>query len=348
MLLSDAIEGRSNNLNLIRLVAALAVIYGHAAAITGNGPPDFFLQYVGYKFIGGVAVDVFFVISGFLVTRSAMSEKGVRYYLASRTLRIYPALVTCILLTTLVLGPLLTGHDGYWHQPGTWRYLVNNATAFRTEYFLPGVFQELHDKGVNGSLWSLAVEVRLYLITLGIAVVGIFARRALFNTLFYCAMILGHYYPGWLQEWVPHQNHLHVMGMFLMGSFAWINRDRVSLSPTIGFALIAFCGALLGTDGFAYAYFVALPYLVLSLAFSPRPLNFGARNDYSYGVYLYGWIAQQLTVSTLPGLSNVHHTIVASALALACGAASWHLVEKPALKLRARFCANRKSRLAVH
>ena len=72
----------------MRLIAALAVIYGHASAVTGKGPADIFLQWVGYKFIGGVAVDVFFVISGYLITQSALSKNGLIYYCASRILRI--------------------------------------------------------------------------------------------------------------------------------------------------------------------------------------------------------------------------------------------------------------------
>jgi len=60
---------RGNNFNLIRLIAALFVIYGHTAAVTGNGPNDIYLQYVGNKFIGGLAVDIFFIISGFFISQ---------------------------------------------------------------------------------------------------------------------------------------------------------------------------------------------------------------------------------------------------------------------------------------
>lgn len=113
---------KSNNLNLIRLLAAFSVIYGHASAITGHGPADIFLQVVGFKFIGGVAVDAFFVISGFLITASAASNNGIKYYLASRVLRIYPALIVCVSVTVLVVGPLLTTSSSYWSVSETWSY----------------------------------------------------------------------------------------------------------------------------------------------------------------------------------------------------------------------------------
>ncbi|MBC7601359.1 MAG: acyltransferase, partial [Ramlibacter sp.] len=102
--LGSLFDGRSNNFNLIRLLAALVVIYAHAPAITGLGAPEPFAQFTG-KYSGALAIDVFFLLSGFLVTASALSERGLRHFIASRVLRIYPALVVCTALMVLVLGP---------------------------------------------------------------------------------------------------------------------------------------------------------------------------------------------------------------------------------------------------
>ena len=88
--LGAVFDARNNSMNIMRLLAALAVIYGHASAVTGRGPGDLFLQFVGYKFIGGVAVDVFFVLSGFLITASAMSGKGIRYFVVSSHTYVLP------------------------------------------------------------------------------------------------------------------------------------------------------------------------------------------------------------------------------------------------------------------
>jgi peptidoglycan/LPS O-acetylase OafA/YrhL len=204
--LGDCLKEKQNNFNIIRLVAALSVIYGHADAVTGRGPADIFLQYVGFKFIGGVAVDVFFVVSGFLVAASALSGNGILYYLKSRLLRIYPALFVCVGLTVLLLGPALTVSADYWRAPETWRFLWVNASAYGTEYFLPGVFQGMHDKAVNGSLWSLAVEVKMYWIVLALYVLGILKSRSLFNGLFFCSLVVGYFAPdaGLPQLRIPH------------------------------------------------------------------------------------------------------------------------------------------------
>ena len=224
----------------MRLLTALAVIYGHASAVTGRGPGDIFLQYVGYKFIGGVAVDVFFVLSGFLITASVMSGNGIRYFIASRVLRIYPALIVCCVLSVFLLGSLLTISDQYWQSMDTWRYLLGNATAYRTEYFLPGVFSELHDHAINGSLWSLQIEVRLYLM-IGIGfLIGVFSSKRVFNALFFTVIILGYFAPDMFSRLFEPENHRHVAMMFMIGSFAWVNRESIPMRPDVMFALLVF------------------------------------------------------------------------------------------------------------
>ncbi|MEF9978673.1 MAG: acyltransferase, partial [Thermomonas sp.] len=159
--LADAWSSGRNNFNLIRLFAAWLVIYGHAWAITGSAGGDIVTWLTQFKFAGGVAVDVFFFISGFLIAAS-LERNDVRSYLASRALRILPALVACVALSVFVLGPLLTTATEYWRDPRTWDYLWANATLWSTRYGLPGVFASLPRDAVNGSLWTLPIEARLY------------------------------------------------------------------------------------------------------------------------------------------------------------------------------------------
>ena len=337
MSLGEFFSEKSNNLNLIRLLAAFAVIYGHASAITGKGPQDLFLQWVGYKFIGGVAVDVFFVISGYLITQSSMSKQGLAYYCASRVLRIYPALIVCICISVFVLGLMLTKNTEYLTSAQTWRYLWVNASAFNTEYFLPGVFEQLHDKAVNGSLWSLAVEVRLYVIVLLLAVLGVFRSRALFNTLFFSSLIIGFLNPGFWAFILPHENHLHVSMMFMIGSFYYMNRESIYINAGVLLGLLFFAASQHGTPSFGVSYALLLPYLVFYVAFAPGARWFNNFGDYSYGVYLYGWISQQLVVMYLPDSTNILLTVLSSILAFCFAFLSWHMVEKRAMNCRVYF-----------
>jgi len=178
--LGDYFGQRENNFNLIRLVASLLVIYGHSYALVSMGGADLFRRLIGWGFSGGLAVDMFFAISGFLVTASALKGDW-RFYITSRVLRIYPGLLLSVTLTVLVVGPLLTTAPDYWKSAQVWRYWIHNSAAFTTEYFLPGVFADHRDKALNGVLWSVILEVRLYVLVLILYFLGVLQRRSLFN-----------------------------------------------------------------------------------------------------------------------------------------------------------------------
>lgn len=330
-----------NNFNLIRLLAALAVIYGHAGVVTGGHETDIFLQFVGYKFIGGVAVDVFFVLSGFLIAGSAESGKGVPYYLASRILRIYPALIVCVLLSVLILG---AGYSSGFQlfSASTWRYVWVNATAINTEYFLPGVFEGRPDRAVNGSLWSVPVEVRMYLIVLALHIPGILKNKTAFNGLFFTGALLLYFQPQWFYPSLLEPSHLHMVGMFLLGSFCWVNRDQIVIRAWILLPLLCFAAAVHRTPQFAYAYVILLPYALWCFAFAPGFAWFDRVGDYSYGVYLYGWPVQQAIASSFPSMPTLQNAAWAGLIALGFGVLSWRFVERPSLRLKRHFLNEKK------
>ena len=76
MHLSDFTAGRDNNFNLIRMAAALAVLVSHAFALAiGKSAAEPFQALLGMT-MGSIAVDVFFLTSGFLVTASLLSRES--------------------------------------------------------------------------------------------------------------------------------------------------------------------------------------------------------------------------------------------------------------------------------
>jgi len=338
--IGNAFDSSRNSINIIRALAALCVIYGHSQAITGHGPEDVFLKFIGYKFIGGVAVDVFFLLSGFLITASALNGKGLHYFIFSRILRIYPALIVCVLCTVFMIGPFLSIDGGYLSASQTYRYLWINATAYSTEYFLPGVFSSLHQQAVNGSLWSLPVEVRLYFFVAVLYFIGIYSQKYFFNCIFFFLMAVGFFYRDLYFPLLGPENHIHVAMMFLVGSFIWVNRLDIPIDPSILFVLLVFAASQRGLPGFAYSYALLLPYLVFYVAMGKWGTWFNSIGDFSYGIYLYGWLCQQLVMQSFPDISNTTLTLVSSMYAILCGAISWYLIEKPALALKRLLCAN--------
>ncbi len=337
--LAEASAGNSNNFNLIRLLAAWAVIYGHSHAIAVWGGDDLPARLFHFKSSGSIAVDVFFVISGFLITAS-MERNTLVAFLIARVLRIMPALVLCMGLSTFVLGPLLTTTPDYWRHPETWRYFFANAgLSTHTEYFLPGVFGGMNFETINGSLWSLPIEARLYL---AVAVIGALSlyRRRWFNPLFLLAIAVGFAIvsPLVLPETVSRV--YYCVAFFFTGAFAWINREAIPLSWPLLFAVMIFAASLFGTTHFFVGYFLAISYGTLFLAYVPR-LPVIRHHDLSYGMYLYGWPSQQLVQMFAPTSGPLANTAAATVLAAVFAALSWFLVEAPALRMKSRFNVKR-------
>ena len=334
--LADAWASGRNNFNLIRLFAAWLVIYGHAWAITGSTGGDLVTLLTQFKFAGGVAVDVFFFISGFLIAAS-LQRNDTRGYLTSRALRILPALVVCVVLSVFVLGPLLTTAPDYWHQPMTWDYLWSNSILWASRYTLPGVFKSLPQHAVNGSLWTLPIEARLYLALLVASLLGVLTARR-YTPLWAIAMAAVYAFAAWrnpLPEWMA--NYVWCTAFFITGTLCWLQRERIRLDPLALLALLAIAALGRGTWWFHLPYFAIACYGTLWLACVPR-LPLIRRHDLSYGLYLYGWPSAQLVQQFSPG-GPLHNTLWATLLAGALAAASWFLVELPALRLKKRFVA---------
>ena len=96
---------RDNNFDLVRLFAALQVVFFHVQnrmdiVISGM---DWFRYLTG--------VPIFFTVSGFLITSSYMRNKDVKQYLVNRALRIYPAIYLLIVATTI--AALVCGDMGF-------------------------------------------------------------------------------------------------------------------------------------------------------------------------------------------------------------------------------------------
>jgi len=168
MKLSHYSQGRDNNFNLIRIIAALAVLVAHSYALsTGNTDTTPFRSTLGMT-IGTMAVDIFFITSGFLVTSSLLCRQSTIEFIWARVLRIFPALLVMLLLTVFILGVFFTSlpTTSYLSSAQTYIYFAKCATLFTGIIDgLPGVFDNNpYKNAVNGSLWTMPYEVRMYAI----------------------------------------------------------------------------------------------------------------------------------------------------------------------------------------
>src|SRR6516164_1828525 len=121
-------EGRRNNFDALRLVAAASVVFSHSFLIA-NGTQDHepLIWLTGNQSILGlVGVFVFFAVSGFLVTQSFEETDDPWRFLAKRALRIFPGLFVATLLSAFVLGLFVTSLPlgFYLSQPEPYDYVL--------------------------------------------------------------------------------------------------------------------------------------------------------------------------------------------------------------------------------
>ena len=128
VLLADRTSSQDNNFNLIRLLAALTVLISHSFILATGHFRDNPIPARLESSLGSIAVDVFFIISGFLVTGSLATRQNLKSYLISRALRIYPAMAVMLTVTIGLIGShfsSLSWRD-YFTNVETWRYALMN------------------------------------------------------------------------------------------------------------------------------------------------------------------------------------------------------------------------------
>jgi peptidoglycan/LPS O-acetylase OafA/YrhL len=353
--LSEYAIGRDNNFNLIRLLAALSVIFSHSIAVLGlPGNREIFFDRLGLS-AGEIAVDVFFVASGFLVTGSLVNRGSLVAFLWARALRIYPALWVMLGLTVFVLAPALTALPlaDYFHARSTYEYFWKCATLIGgVRYSLPGVFETMPVKGeFNGSLWTLPIELRMYLYLAAgwfvfavVPALRVMALRLIAPIA--AAAFLVIILRGRLSGGPFNAANIRVF-MFLAGTTLYLWRDRIALNHGVLFVLMAALAiGSFNKSVFFVAYVLCLAPLILHLAYIPdgRVIrSFNTWGDFSYGVYIYAFPIQQTLALFFPGMSLLAMVVLSAFLTLAVAAVSWHGVEKRALALKGD-CAAATSR----
>jgi peptidoglycan/LPS O-acetylase OafA/YrhL len=339
--LGDLAHGRDNNFQLVRLLAAAFVVLFHSYALTGRWTQEPLWRVMPETNFGALGVKIFFVVSGFLVTQSWLSRQAVAPFVAARALRIYPALIAATLLTIALAGASSTLS---WMQfvgdPQTLDYAWRVALGWDMVYRLPGAFPTNpfpHD--VNGSLWTLPIELRLYVVLLAAGFLGILGRRG--SWLGIVAVLVAVF--AWRPEWFPLSPNDKVVRelalLFGLGSLAYVWRGSIPVSLAGAVAAVALVAWNPGGLARGLLFAPLLAYVVLVVAYHPR-LQWQAFNrlgDYSYGLYVYSFPLQQTLMQRFPSLEPAGLFACSLPLGVAVAALSWHALEAPALALKSRF-----------
>lgn len=347
---------RRNLFDLVRLVAASVVLIYHSFPLSGAREP--FHSVLGLT-LGTTALMAFFGISGYLVTASWTRDPRVVPYAAKRALRVLPGLVLCSLLTALVLGPLVTSLDvgQYLSRSGPYAYFAKQSLLETFNPTLPGVFLHNPLPGVvNGSTWTLPIEVCCYASVAVAGLVGALQRPRLLLAglgLVVLAMVLGApadsatgHGPTGAATLV---NALRPCGGFLTGACLWLARDRLPRGRALMALAIAVIFLPAGVGVRSAIDMLAIPYLAVRVGSLPagRLAVLTGLGDVSYGIYIYAYPVQQTLAQAAPGISPLVLTCIALPIAWLLGLASWHAVERRAIAFKARLPQPRSRTAAV-
>jgi peptidoglycan/LPS O-acetylase OafA/YrhL len=329
---------RRNNFDALRLVAAVSVMFSHAFLIAdGTQKREWLIRLTGNQSILGLCgVFVFFAISGFLVTQSYEETRDPLRFLAKRALRIFPGLFVASLLSAFVLAPVVTTLDpgAYFCRLAPYRYVLGTTLLDTHVHELPGVMFVNNPVGleINGSMWTLRYEFLMYLMVMGLGVarllrfpvmLGLFALGLLCLEFPIVFDPLGGW--GWLLAFFA-------AGMILYRLRATrIFDGRVALLALLGLV------ASVPLRQFIPLFPVFGCYLALWLALNPRlPALPAARwGDLSYGLYIYGWPVEEGVIWAFGGRATWWQVFaLAFPAAASLAFLSWHLVERPALRVK--------------
>jgi peptidoglycan/LPS O-acetylase OafA/YrhL len=334
---------RNNNFGFLRLLFASLVVVSHAPQLVdGNSSREILTRIFGTLSFGDVAVDGFFLISGYLITKSFVQTRSIRTYLLKRFLRIFPGYAVSFWLCVLVLAPLV----GAPSRPSV-AILENQFHAMLTLLppGVPGAFIGLLSPSLNGPMWTIAYEFRCYLAVIVVGALGAFTPRyrpvlagvvlalLLVNA---WGILWGVWSPG-IQYLGKLSHNVRLLSVFGVGSLYYLYADAIKLSNRG--AVIAAAG-LVPLMFFSHcaemAYALLGGYLIFWFALRTRVLEsslIGNRIDISYGLYLYAWPIQNLVIWHYRHINPWLLCLIALPCAAICGILSWTLIERPFLKL---------------
>ncbi|WP_194912501.1 acyltransferase family protein [Catenulispora rubra] len=370
--LAEGFSSQKNAIGLLRLLMAVAVVVSHSSPL-GYGKPDpGDISTGGQINLGRLAVFGFFILSGFLISRSAMHQSIGRYTWA-RALRIAPGLWVCLIFTACVVAPLLYYHQmhttaGFWHAGnGPFSYMKANWWTGLGQFDISNViatarkWHHAFDIGFDGALWSLPYEIACYFIVGVLAVTKVLKssrRLILFIAVglwiyllddldvaaswrapqdldggFTIGLPVVQGYMGPLQS----TQFAYLGFAFTLGMLLQLYADRVPVNRVLAAAAAALFVGTMWVGAFYVVGIPAFAYLLFWLALKlPRPFPvLWHDNDFSYGIYIYGFVVEQaLAVMAFNRHGQLAYLMASLVGTLALAVPSWFLVEKQAMKLK--------------
>ena len=355
------IDPKSNSFGFLRFVFAVLVIFAHTFPVGGFGVETLNLLTNGTYGLGTIAVDGFFVFSGYLITASYVRTQSLPIFLWHRIIRIFPAYWVCIIFTAIAL-PLIFGlHPDFAYLYGSffnpaivalqsicgmflplllacspgWEKIAAHLPQFPVSAF-SGSLRSLISHNpisadINASLWTLGHELRLYLIVGLLGFCGLLRKQAI--VLLFLVSWTGYVI---LSFWLPLEGFIqamHTSAHFWAGALVFFIRLPQKQSWVIFFALLTVLTLPLSLYPLVSPFTTA--YLMFWLAKELPFQTLFRKRDYSYGLYIYAYPVQQaLAAAKVTQWGFGIYFAVTLMITFGLAFLSWHIVESKALTLK--------------
>lgn len=345
------VSSRTNNFDLIRLLAALQVLILHHFYLFYNDGRDVYpdLEKVLWFFPG---VNIFFLISGFLIFAS-LQKNPLKNFTRNRILRIYPGLICCFIFTVLLLisSGKLTIKEIF--STDFLKWLTAQLTVF--QFYNPDIVRDFGFGPPNGALWTISMEIQFYTISAFLwyyflSLKSLKRQNIILSLILICSILanitINHLDNETLLYKLLNASFAGYFYFFLIGALIWLNQQylmKLFAGRFIYWLSIYIITILvMQTNGMEFTRYqfnfnhllmiILLAGFVFSAAFSNKALadNLLKRNDISYGIYLYHMPLLNLFVE-LDWNKNVLLMLVLMSISCLTGYISWKLIEKPFL-----------------
>ncbi len=342
--LGDLASRRNNNFNLIRMLAATAVLMSHSYPLAQGGTAvEPLSDWLGMS-LGELAVITFFCVSGFFISLSRDRASSNLDFFCARFLRIYPGLTLILLLSVFLIGPIFTtlGSLEYFRSSAIYSYLSNNLMLFSMRFQLPGLFEDNPWPGINGSLWTLFYEVMLYVLVGGLGAFAFYGqgRRFAGFLLVYATTYIGFKMllanTALLDDLQRTQFFFKWSLPFVLGMSLYRYRWHIQHRFVWFLPLAALAAWSYQKPYFFECFVLDWACLIFYLGFATNTLidRYNQLGDYSYGVYIYAFPVQEVLAYQMKGIGPISMMIIAFPIVLIAAMVSWHFIEKPAMLRR--------------
>ncbi len=334
--------GRDNNFDVLRLFAASLVIFSHSWSLIGASDDPIVIWSNQSLHGGGLGVWIFFFISGYLVSES-FQMRGLVGFIESRFLRIYPAFLVSLIFGVVIGAFVTTLPIGtYIADEQTWSYVYRSLLT-DIQFVLPGVFAKLpFANGINGSLWTIPIEIMMYAGVIIAGVCKILNRPTLSLLVIASVMTAFVIEPNWMLL-IPRVTQIYVLPAILCFAFGMIFYTNKAHIPLHGLYVLSIIGLIIYTrhakpPGNIWVCF-AIAYTTAWFAFHPWlrvkiPPRIG---DISYGLYVYAFPIQQTIIYNYADAGPWAIFAISLPITALVAWISWHLIEKRALALKGRL-----------